>query len=279
VVAVAQPCKVQVGDRVVVQPQWPCGACRLCLAGDYIRCRNVHDFARFTGSPHGQATMAQYVLKPSWLLTPVPDGMSYHHAGLAICALGPTFGAFEIGQVGAFSTVLIAGMGPVGLGGVVNAKFRNARVIAVEPLPWRQAKARELGADHVLSPAEDDVLGKVMEITGAEGADCTVDCAGTLEAQRLCLQATRYGGWMVFIAYAAEPFEIKGTPDLVQTGVKLAGAWHYNLNDTPKVMQVIAESPVIAGLIGHVFGFGEVQRAFETSASHESAKVLLEPWR
>jgi len=278
VVATAQPCKVQVGDRVVVQPQWPCGKCRLCLAGDYIRCRNVYSFAQFTGSPHGQATMAQYVLKPSWLLSPIPDGVSYHHAGLAICGLGPTFGAFEIAQLGAFDTVVIAGMGPVGLGGVVNAKFRHARVIALEPLPWRQAKARELGADFALDPRDENVLEQVMEITQGEGARCAVDCAGTLDAQRLLLKATRFSGWMIFVAWANEPFEIRGTRDLVQTGVKLAGAWHYNLNDYPKLMQVIRESPVIDQMITHVFGFSQVQLAFETSASHESAKVMLEPW-
>ena len=115
VVAVAQPCKVEVGDRVVVQPQYPCGKCRLCVAGDYIRCRNTYDFAEFTGSREGSATMAQYMLKPSWLLSPIPEDVSYEHASLAICGLGPTFGAFEDMSLSAFDTVLICGLGPVGL--------------------------------------------------------------------------------------------------------------------------------------------------------------------
>jgi L-iditol 2-dehydrogenase len=278
VVAVAQPCKVKVGDRVVVQPQYPCGKCWLCLSGDYIRCRNTSDFERFTGSPEGRATMAQYVLRPSWLLSPIPDDVSYSHASLAICALGPTFGALEIGRVGAFDTVVIAGMGPVGLGGVINARFRSARVIALEPLPWRQQRAQELGADLVLDPTDADVLERIRAFTDGEGANCAVDCAGTLEAQRLLFSALRRHGTMVFVALALDPFEVRGTPDLVQTGITLAGAWHYNLNDYPKVMQVIRESPVIDHLISHVFPLDRIQEAFETSASHESAKVLLEPW-
>jgi threonine dehydrogenase-like Zn-dependent dehydrogenase len=36
VVAIAQPGQVNVGDRVVVMPQTPCGKCALCLAGEYI---------------------------------------------------------------------------------------------------------------------------------------------------------------------------------------------------------------------------------------------------
>ena len=43
--------------------------------------------------------------------------MSYELAGLACCALGPSFGPMETMHVGPFDTVLITGAGPVGLGG------------------------------------------------------------------------------------------------------------------------------------------------------------------
>ena len=95
VVAVAQPGPVRVGDRVVVMPQYPCGKCPLCIAGEFIHCENNYDFTKFVGSSEGSATMAQYLLKPSWLLPPIPEAVSYEHASLALCALGPTFGAFE----------------------------------------------------------------------------------------------------------------------------------------------------------------------------------------
>ena len=40
VVEDAQPGRVQVGDRVVVQPQYACGKCSLCLIGEFIHCRD-----------------------------------------------------------------------------------------------------------------------------------------------------------------------------------------------------------------------------------------------
>ncbi len=43
VVEVAQPGKVNIGDRVVVMPQFPCGKCNLCLVGEYIHCQNIID--------------------------------------------------------------------------------------------------------------------------------------------------------------------------------------------------------------------------------------------
>jgi threonine dehydrogenase-like Zn-dependent dehydrogenase len=43
-------------------------------------------------------------------------------------------------------------------------------------------------------------------------------------------------------------------------------------------MQVIQESPVIKQLISHVLPMTQIQEAFELSASHECAKIILKPW-
>ncbi len=152
VVDVAQPGRVKVGDRVVVMPQYPCGTCDLCLAGDYIFCEQTVDFAAFTGGEEGRATMAQFLLKPDWLLVPIPDDVSYDHASLACCGLGASFGAYQRLGTGAFDTVLVTGLGPVGLGAVVNGRYRGARVIGVESNPWRAQRALELGAEVVIDP-------------------------------------------------------------------------------------------------------------------------------
>jgi L-iditol 2-dehydrogenase len=111
VVEVAQRCEVEVGDQVVVMPQYPCGKCSLCLEGEYIHCQNVIDMKAFTGSREGTATYAQYLLKPSWLLPKIPDAISYEHASMLCCGLGPTFGAIERMGVDESDTILITGMG------------------------------------------------------------------------------------------------------------------------------------------------------------------------
>src|SRR6184192_777691 len=53
VVAVAQPGRVRVGDRVVVMPLYACGTCPLCLSGEYIHCQRGVDVAAATGSASG----------------------------------------------------------------------------------------------------------------------------------------------------------------------------------------------------------------------------------
>jgi L-iditol 2-dehydrogenase len=278
VVAVAQPGRVKVGDRVVVLPQFPCGKCALCLAGDFIYCQNDTDFERFHGSLNGSGTFAQYVLKPDWLLPAIPEGMSYEHATMAIDGIGASFGAFQAIQVGALDTVLITGLGPVGLGAVANARFRGTRVIAVEPAPWRARRALQMGAEVVLAPDEPDLPGKIRALTGGLGVSCAVECSGRVLSQRLCIDATRRRGRVAFVGESMDELSLRISPDMIRKGLTLVGSWLYNMADYPKVMQVIQQSPLIDLLISHVMPMSDIQQAFELLASGQSAKVVIHPW-
>ena len=278
VVAVALPGRVQVGDRVAVMPALGCGACALCRAGDYIHCEGAAALAALPQVRAGSATYSQYLLKQDWLLPKIPDGVSYAHASLACCGIGPSFGAMQAMQIDAFTTLLITGAGPVGLGAVVNATFRGARTIVVESLPFRAERARQLGAEVVLDPRDPDILAQIRDLTDGRGVDCALDCSGNVQAERLCINATRRKGKVCFIGECQDDLAIRISPDMIRKGLTLIGSWHYNLNDFPKVMRVIQHSPVIDLLISHTFPMSQIQEAFECSASQTSAKIILNPW-
>ncbi len=278
VVEVAQPGSVKVGDRVVVMPQFACGKCRLCCSGDYIHCQHNTDFAAFFGTQDGSATYAQYLVKPSWLLPIIPDGVPYERASLACCALGPTFGAFDLMDVDRFDTVMITGAGAVGLGGVVNARFRGTRVIVVESVPYRAQVAMALGAEVVVDPGSKNAFADIMDLTYGIGVDKSVDCSGAIAAQRLCIDVARRKGCIAFVGIGPGELGLRAWEDMVTKGLTLCGAWHYKLQRFPEVMKVIQESPVIDRLVSHVFPMSQIQQAFEVSSSHECAKILLKPW-
>jgi hypothetical protein len=120
------------------------------------------DYYGITGMP----------LNTTWLLPKIPDGVSYEMASLACCGLGPSFGAMQAMQVSCFDTILITGLGPVGLGAIVNASYRGARIIAVESVPWRVQRAHKMGVEHVLDPFDEGTFGRIMELTGGVGVDC-----------------------------------------------------------------------------------------------------------
>jgi threonine dehydrogenase-like Zn-dependent dehydrogenase len=278
VVEVARPGRVRVGDRVVVMPQYPCGVCELCVAGDYIHCEHGVDVAARTGCIEGAATMAQYLVKQDWLLPRVPDGLCIELASLACCALGPSYGAFEAMGLGANDTVLIAGAGPVGLGAVVNALYRGARVLVAESKPERVDRARVLGAEAVVNPADPGAVAQIRELTRGLGVDAAIDCAGCVAAERLCIDAARRKGRVAFVGECGDELPIRVSPDLIRKGLTLYGSWHYNLRYAAQILRLIQRSPVVGQLISHTFPMSMAQQAFEVSAMNVSAKILLKPW-
>jgi len=273
VVEVAQPGQVKVGDRVVVQCGSGCGDCALCRTGDVIHCLNSR-------SPNSAtATYAQYTLKSDYMCSPIPDDVSYKHAGVALCGLGPGFSAMEMVNVQATDTVLITGLGPVGLGGVINGSYRGARVIAVDSVPFRANLAKELGAAEVLDPRDENILEQILDLTGGAGVDKALDFSGVAPAHRLMIDATRRKGHCAFIGEGGE-FPLGASRDMIRKGLVLHGSWHYNLALFPKLMRVIQDSgEKLDKFITHEFPMSEVAKAFELQSTGACAKVMLDPWK
>lgn len=274
VVEVAQPGHVKVGDRVVVMPQYPCGKCNLCNSGEYIHCRSSLSLKEFIGSEYGDSTYAEYILKPSWLLPVIPEDISYNHGSMLCCGLGPAFGAMERMGVGPFDTVLITGMGPVGLGGVINALYRNGRVIAVSGTPYRAKLASELGAHHVIKP-DKEAKDRILDLTGGRGVTAAIDCSGEAAMQNLIIKTTARNGRVGFVGESGN-IDIHVSDDLIRNGLTLYGIWHYNYTGINKLFDLVRfEKSKIDKLITHRFTMDEVGQAWRLQLSRKCAKVLL----
>ena len=278
VVEVDSPGRVKVGDRVVVMPQYPCGKCQLCLDGDYIHCENVVDPLEICDCNSGVATYSQYVVKQDWLLIPIPDTMSYDHASMACCGLGASFGAFKILKINAGDTVLITGLGPVGLGAIINCISTGARVIGMARNQYRSELAREIGAAAVLNPEDPKVLDQIMELTNGLGVDKSIECSGGEIYQKMCISATRRKGEIAFVGESGE-LCVGISDDLIRKGLTLRGSWHWNLKDRQQIMDIIENSgKLLDKLITHTFPLSRVEDAFKLQITGKCGKVLLHPW-
>ncbi len=209
----------------------------------------------------------------------VRRGRDGAQATMAIDGIGASFGGFEAINVNAQDTVLVTGLGPVGLGAITNARYRNARVIGVEPAPWGAQRALEMGAVAVLDPRASDILDQIVYLTDGQGVDCAVDCSGRVSAERLCIDATRRRGRVAFVGESGDDLTIKVSRDMIRKGLTVAGSWLYNRADYPKVMKVIQESPLIDLLISHQMPMSQIQEGFEILARGEGAKIVVDPWQ
>jgi L-iditol 2-dehydrogenase len=268
--------RVHAGDRVVVMPQYGCGICRYCTSGEHIYCANQRDVLAESGSAYGTATFAEFIIKPDWLLLPVPDDISLRHAAMACCALGPSFNATKAMRLSATDTLLVMGCGPVGLGAVINGVTRGARVISVDVNHYRLKLAEQLGAVAGVDPSSPTAVPEILALTRGEGVDAIFDSTGAPEAVEFFEQLVH--------PLTRASFVVLGRPvvleKLVFRGLEVRGCWHWNHQQFGvEMFEVVRRSRALLDtLVTHTFALDDVEAAFLVQLSGNCGKVLLLPF-
>jgi len=271
VVAVAQSNRLSVGDRVALAPLNACGRCADCLRGDVIFCRF---------RPRVYGNFAQYTRVADIMCVKVPDDISYEHASLMGCALGPAFETTKRLCLRPADTVVISGLGPVGLGAVALASWHGTRIIALDPEPYRRDLAKKLGAAEVLDPTLPTCRDALMKVTQGCGVFRGVDCSGKAASERMLIDLAATSAIIAFVGENQDTIPVSPSVDMIRRGLTIIGCWHMNMLDTPELIEFLRRNPAKADLlISHKFGFDRVQEAFDTFASRKTSKVLLLPWK
>jgi NADPH:quinone reductase-like Zn-dependent oxidoreductase len=177
---------VKPGDRVMINPGISCFRCPSCQAGEHSLCETY----RLLGE-HLPGTAAEFAVVPAANLGLVPERMTWPQAAAFSLA---TLTAWRMLITRAVlrpgETVLIWGIGGgVAMAALQIAKLTGARVIATSSSDEKLARARDLGADHVLNHAAVDVPAEVRKLTGRQGVEVVVDNVGekTWEKSLRCL--------------------------------------------------------------------------------------------
>jgi Zn-dependent alcohol dehydrogenase len=98
------------------------------------------------------------------------------------------------------ATVLVMGLGGIGLSTVQGARLANAaRIIVSDPVAQRRETAKALGATDLLDPTSDDVISVTRELTGGIGVDYAFETAGVAALVSTGFFATRNGGAVVCV--------------------------------------------------------------------------------
>lgn len=258
------------GQRVVVLPGYACGSCALCRAGVPASCPSPRDPLTDCASESGDCTFAEYLVKPARLLVPVPAEVPDEHAALAGCSMGTAFSALRRAQVGSGDTVLVTGLGPMGLSTLVNALALGLRTVCVARNPARQELARRLGADLVVDPwqlrADPAAAGQV---------DAAIECAGQPLYQRLALDLVRPGGRVGLIGRSGSLL-VQVTRDLVRRNVTVFGCDGPGAADLADVVAVLrTEAARVEQLITHCFPIADFGSASAVARRGDAGKILL----
>ena len=165
----------------------------------------------FVTAPHAQYAVGD-VDSTDGRLAPLPDGVSCEQGTLLRLAMEAVAWAASSGARRG-DTIVILGQGVVGsLMLQILRGYQPARIVTVDPLPLRQKMARELGADLVIDPAQEDPVAAVARLTDGAGADLVIDCVGGYDGVRSFEQAQemvrRRGTIQLIAAYQQRPLPL-----------------------------------------------------------------------
>jgi NADPH:quinone reductase-like Zn-dependent oxidoreductase len=167
---------IRIGQKVVLVPGVTCGKCATCLAGLDNRCRQFTNLGYLI-----DGGCAEFVRAPEVNCLPHPENLSFEQAA-AIPLVFQTAWHMLVARadVQPGEDVLILGAGSgVGSAAIQIAKFLGARVIATASTEEKLAKARELGADHLINHKLNKIREEVRRITNKRGVDVVFEHVGT----------------------------------------------------------------------------------------------------
>ncbi|MEK8130034.1 2,3-butanediol dehydrogenase [Paenibacillus filicis] len=186
--------RLQVGDRVVVEPVFSCGQCPNCKQGKYNLCEKMG----FLGLAGGGGGFSEYVAVDEHMVHRIPDSLSYEQGALvepsAVALYAVRSSQFKVGD-----RAVVFGTGPIGLLVIEALKASGAsQIYAVELSEERRSKAEELGAIG-LNPAKLNVVEEIHRLTGG-GADVSFEVTGVPVVLNQAIQSAKTSGQIMIVS-------------------------------------------------------------------------------
>jgi aryl-alcohol dehydrogenase len=236
----ARVTKVKPGDHVALS--WnSCGACPSCKSGNEPYCDHLFLY-NFNGArPDGtttlrkgeqviygsffcQSSLANFALANERNIVKVRKDVPLEILGPLGCGVRTGAGAvMNVLQPKAGASIAIFGVGPVGMSAVLAAVACGCTtIVAVDVIPDRLGKAKELGATHTINAAEADAVTAIRDITGG-GAEFSLECVGNPKVLRQAVDVLPRRGVCGLLGVVPPGTEVGLDMDLLMNGRTVRG--------------------------------------------------------
>ncbi len=260
---------VQIGDRVVIDPNITCGWCDYCRSGITNMCENMTSLGIFR---HGG--LAEFNLAPARALHKIHRDVPTERATLSE-PLACVLPAVEKAAPMPGESVAILGAGPIGLLFLLYFKLAGAgKVILIEPVEFRRRAAQRLGADVVLDPKTQNSTAEVKALTRV-GADIVVDAVGILFPE--AMELVRRGGRIILFGMNEQAERPVNQNTITRYEISIFGSY-IQRTAFPKVVRSLEAGLLpVEKLVTHKLKLPRVGEGFEALRAGEAIKVVVEP--
>lgn len=236
----------RVGERVVIEPNYPCGRCEACLRGRTAMCQN-----RRSVGINVPGLLRERAAVPAEFAWTAPANLADQDL-VCVEPMAVALHAARVGRAGAGSACLIVGAGSQGLLLLIVLRALGAQAAVVEPHDGRLAIARGLGAQ----PASDGPYELVFETSGSVG--------GTQQA----LRSLGTGGTVVLIGIPHDDVPLS-TASIVRGHATVMGSIIYDhprdFSDTLGFISANSLAP--SSVIRRTFSFSDSPAALSSAVS------------
>jgi L-iditol 2-dehydrogenase len=267
--------RFKVGERVILDPQWTCGRCEYCRAGDI----NLCPAKKVLGTSAWPGAFGEYIISPEASVFHLPDQLSYVQGSL----IEPLSVAVHVARragLAAGESVAILGTGSIGglLAGV-------SRVMGADPIVTADIRqhcldtARErMGATHAILLPRDNLVERVKETTGGQGVDVVFLTADDLGLVSQAVDIAKRRGRLVLVALLTQaPLQFTAY-SLIGKELHIMGSSMACHEDVRRAIELASSGQVdVEAIATHVLPIEAVQRGLELANSKQDSaiKVIL----
>jgi L-iditol 2-dehydrogenase len=211
----------------------------------------------------------------------LPDSVDFLTGALSDPSACTYRAVCEKAAVGPGDTVLILGVGPMGLFSTQYAKLSGGRVIlAGTPADAARLEiGRNLGADFTIDVTQPDAEGDIKQFGGGGGIDVVLECSGAPEAVQQGLRLIKKRGRFVLVGICGQPFELDFDQILYKELV-VQGMFSHKYDAWERAIALAAQGLIKAKpLITDILPLSEWERGFRRFEEREALKVIFEPQR
>jgi threonine dehydrogenase-like Zn-dependent dehydrogenase len=260
----------KVDDRALVYFRRTCGKCHYCLTGHRNSCAN----RRSSYGVGADGSDAEYMAVEERSVLHLPDDFSFVDGAVLACQAGTAYYPLSRLNVSGRDTLVVSGLGPVGLLATMFASKMGGRIIGIDPSAERRALAIGFGASATLDPMAGPIAEQLQAIVPG-GADKLIETSGSNAAHGVIGLLLKPLGTAAIVGLGSAEFRIP-LMQFVHRQITMFGTSIYPDTQLDEIYGFVRRHQVpLSSVVSHYFSIEDGPKAFQVADTATAGKVCF----